>query len=137
MQIEVQEVVRSIKRRAEQHPNAPPSAIFREEVSEVRNEEFIMTLPERNDIIRNLNRIQNRNRPPNVNLLQNLVIQPSYDETSFINSILVLMKRVTDHYCSIPKKIWNGCAVVKLSCVMALSGLCQQCFSNCTAFMGS
>lgn len=77
----MQEVVRSIKRRAEQHPNEPPSAIFRDEVSEVTNDEVVMSLPERNDLIRNIYRIQNKNRPENVNLLENLIIQPPYDRT--------------------------------------------------------
>lgn len=76
--------MRAIKRNAEQHPNAPPTAIFRSEISKLNNqtdEEIIMNMPQRNDVIRNINRIQNRNRPLNVNALEDLEIQAPYDRT--------------------------------------------------------
>lgn len=97
VQIQVQEVVRSIKRRAEQHPNAPPSAIFRDEVSEITNQDVIMSLPERNDLIRNINRHQNKNRPPTVNILENLTIQPPYDKTKNGNQFLQYDSGVDEH----------------------------------------
>ena len=49
--IKVQEVVRAIKRRAADHPNAPPSTIFREEVTDIDDEEIIACLPQKNDVI--------------------------------------------------------------------------------------
>lgn len=74
----MQEVVRGIKRSAAEHPNAPPSAIFRDEVANVNSEEVIANLPQRNDIIRNINRIQNRHRPNNPMTLQDLNIEAPY-----------------------------------------------------------
>lgn len=79
--MEVQEVVRSIKRKAADNPNLPPSAIFLSEVSSVSNQEVLVNLPQRNDIIRNINRVQNRNRPVNPNSLADLNITPPYDRT--------------------------------------------------------
>lgn len=38
-------------------------------------------MPQRNDILRNINRIQNRNRPVNPNSIQNLIIQYPYTRT--------------------------------------------------------
>lgn len=63
--IRVKEIVRGIKRRAMDEPNAPPSSIFRDAVSNVTDEQVIATLPQRNDLIRTINRVQNRNRPIN------------------------------------------------------------------------
>lgn len=79
--IEVREIVRAIKRRAEESPNAPPTQIFIDEVASVSNPEIIANLPQRNDLIRNINRIQNRNRPRNPLSLQDLSIQPPYSKT--------------------------------------------------------
>lgn len=72
--IQVQEVVRAIKRRAQEHPNEPPAAIFREEVARINDEEVLANLPQRNDVIRNINRIQNRNRPLNPRTMENFEI---------------------------------------------------------------
>lgn len=81
VEIRVQEIVRSIKRRAETHPNAPPAAVFLSEVSNVTDDEVLSNMPQRNDILRNINRIQNRNRPLNPNSIQNLTIQHPYTRT--------------------------------------------------------
>lgn len=81
IEIAVHEVARSIKRSAQEHPNAPPSQIFIEEVFQLSNEEVIANLPQRNDVIRNINRIQNRHRPINPLTLQELHIQPPYSRT--------------------------------------------------------
>lgn len=79
--IEVKNVVRAIKRKAVEHPNVPPSALYREEVVQVRNEEVLMSLPERNDIIRTINRVQNRHRPRNPVSLEDLEIVAPYTTT--------------------------------------------------------
>lgn len=73
----MQEVVRTIKRKSEL-PNAPPSNIFRDEVSTVVNEEVLSNLPQRNDIIRTINCVQNRNRPNNPQSLDDLTIAAPY-----------------------------------------------------------
>lgn len=79
--IEVQAVVLRVKRKAEENPNMPPSAIFRAEVSHIRNEEVIANLPEKNHLIRNINRVQNRSRPANPVTVNDIVILPPYDRT--------------------------------------------------------
>lgn len=45
------------------------------------NNEIIANLPQRNDVIRNINRIQNRHRPTNPQTLQELFIEPPYSRT--------------------------------------------------------
>lgn len=81
IEVAVQEVVRAIKRRAEEHPNAPPSAIYQQEVSQISNDEVIANMPQRNDVIRNINRYQNRRRPTNPRTLQDLLIEAPYTRT--------------------------------------------------------
>lgn len=49
--IKVQEVVRAIKRRAVENLNAPPSEIFRAEVSGIVNQELLSNLPQKNDVM--------------------------------------------------------------------------------------
>lgn len=68
IEIQVAEVVRAIKRRAEDHPNTPAAKIYHSEVSKIGNfrEEVIANLPQRNAIMRNINRIQSRRRSQNV-----------------------------------------------------------------------
>lgn len=82
VQMKVQEVVRSIKRKAIEQPNAPPSSIFRGEIASVSNDnEIIMNLPQRQDIIRTINRVQNRHRPINPGSLEELTILAPYTHT--------------------------------------------------------
>ena len=57
MEIEVQEVFREMKRWSADNPNAPPVSIFRAEISQVHNQEVIANLPQKNDIIKTLNRV--------------------------------------------------------------------------------
>lgn len=47
----------------------------------VMDEEVISNMPQRNDLMRNINRIQNRHRPINTNTLENLVIEAPYNRT--------------------------------------------------------
>lgn len=77
----MQEVVRAIKQRAQDHPNAPPAATFISEVSHVTNEEVITNMPQRNDTVRNIKRIQNRHGPINPHSIENLTIQHPYTRT--------------------------------------------------------
>lgn len=79
--IQVHEVVRTIKRKAREMPNAPPSSIFRDEMATVSNEEVLANLPQRNDIIRTINRVQNRMRPQIPNSLEDLHIVSPYTMT--------------------------------------------------------
>ena len=45
--IMVQEAVRAIKRRAADHPNVPPSTIFREEVANINDEDYRLLASEK------------------------------------------------------------------------------------------
>lgn len=78
---QVREVMRGIKRRAEENPNQPPNAIFREATETIDDEEIILNLPERNSVLRRINRVQNRNRPQNPRDLEDLEILPPYNRT--------------------------------------------------------
>lgn len=72
--IEIQEIVRKIKRRVEQHPNEAPAAVFISKVANVTNEEVLSNMSQRNDLLKNINRIQNRNRPMNSSSIEHLII---------------------------------------------------------------
>lgn len=52
----VRKIVEAIKRKATEEPNRPPSAIIREEIVDVQDEELLQALPERNTIKRKINR---------------------------------------------------------------------------------
>lgn len=52
----VRKIIESIKRKATEQPNRPASAIIREEIVNVDDEELLQELPERNTIKRTINR---------------------------------------------------------------------------------
>lgn len=81
IEVRVQEVVRRIKRKAIEHPNAPPSKIFQEEVSQMNDNEVIANIPQRNDIMRTISRIENRHRRVNPLNLEELNVVPPYTKT--------------------------------------------------------
>lgn len=56
VQANVRKIVGAIKRKATEEPNRPPSAIIREEIVDVQDEELLQALPERNTLKRNINR---------------------------------------------------------------------------------
>lgn len=113
IEIQVAEVVRDIKRRAEENPNAPPAQIYRAEVSKIGNkEDIISNLPQKNDLIRNINRIHNRNRPQNVNSLENLQILPPYDRTLNGELFLQYDSQTDDLLFSTHREIWVVCRVI-------------------------
>ena len=80
-EIEVREIVAGIKRRAQNHPNEPPLAIIREELQNVENEATQALLPERQAVLRMVNRQQNRNHPVIPRTLQECSILEPYDKT--------------------------------------------------------
>lgn len=62
--IQVTEVVRNIRQRLEDNPNAAPAAVFGN-IAGIRNEEVIASLPQRAGLLRTINRVQNRHRSQN------------------------------------------------------------------------
>lgn len=80
-QVLADEIVRGIKRRAEQHPNEPPLQIVQEELQNVMDNETLVRLPERRTLFRQVNRIQNRTRPVNPRSLEELTFRQPYTET--------------------------------------------------------
>ena len=58
-QIQVRETMNNIKRKANENPNQPPSAIVQEQIHGVTNEESVVLLPERQSLLRTVNRLQN------------------------------------------------------------------------------
>lgn len=88
-------IVRAIKRRAQNHPNEPPATILASEVEKINNEEFLCKMPRRNDVIRNINRIQNRHRPVNTNTLEDLIIEyliPGQKTGTYFTNMTQLMR---------------------------------------------
>lgn len=65
VRIRVQEVIRDIKRRAEELPNAAPSSIYAAATQSIVDDEIVANLPKRANIIRNVNRIQATRRSRN------------------------------------------------------------------------
>lgn len=80
-EIIARQTVARIKRRAEEHPNEPPTSIIREEVRNIHNEEVQVLLPERQTLLRMVNRNQNKNRPLIPRTLAECVILPPFNET--------------------------------------------------------
>lgn len=60
VQTKVQEVLRSVKRRAETHPNEPPKSIYRKTVDALDDMEVMMNLPERKNMLQSISRYQNK-----------------------------------------------------------------------------
>lgn len=90
-EIRVKELVRGIKRRAEINPNAPPSSILRDEVSSVADDnEVLMLMPQRTDVLRTINRIQGRHRPAIPVNLEDLMVSPPYTTTLLGETFLQL-----------------------------------------------
>lgn len=81
MEVEVREIIEKIKKSAQENPNRPPTAIVREELEDVDDEEILQALPERNTLKRKVNRYQNKNRPRLPEGLEDVVIKPPYDKT--------------------------------------------------------
>ena len=81
-EVEVKKATLRIKRRAEEHPNAPPTNIIKEELLNAgQQEEVLMLMPERNNLRRAVNRAQNRNHPALPLSLQECAIITPYNNT--------------------------------------------------------
>lgn len=70
-----------MKRRAERHPNEPPSAVYLEEVLSLEDTEVNQNLPERQNLLRTIRRRQCRHRPPLPSDLSTLTIPEPYNRT--------------------------------------------------------
>ncbi len=127
-----------MKRKAAEHPNLPPSAIFRQEVAQVQAVEVVMSLPQRNDIMRTINRAQNRNRPKNPRSLVDLEVTEPYNTT--LNNQQFLQFDGDDDDGNRLLIFYTVDGLVKLSnsqafFVTAPLKLCPTCFSNFTPYM--
>lgn len=80
-QVIADDIVRGIKRRATAHPNEPPLQILQEELQNVRSTEVLVRLPERRTLFRQINRVQNRQRPVNPRSLEELIFREPYTKT--------------------------------------------------------
>lgn len=80
-EIRVNEVVRAIKRKAEEEPNSAPAAIFRAVTQDVRDEEVLSNMPQRGNVLKNINRLQVSTRPQNPNDLASLELHGRYTRT--------------------------------------------------------
>lgn len=78
---QVREITNNIKRRARENPNDPPGGIVADEVGHLVDEEVIMNLPEQMALLRQVNRHQNRTRPPLPQRLADINIIHPYDQT--------------------------------------------------------
>ncbi|KAJ4430373.1 hypothetical protein ANN_22589 [Periplaneta americana] len=70
--VEVKKVSARIKTRDQEPPHEGPSRIIRDVNGENINEEVLEKLPDRTNLRRAINKEQNRNRPQNINTLQDL-----------------------------------------------------------------
>lgn len=81
-EIEVMETRNEIRRRARSEPNENPANIIREATSFIQNEEVLVRLPERQTLMRGINRWQNSQRPTNPNTLEEIRIVEPYNLTN-------------------------------------------------------
>ena len=70
-----------VRERAASEPNEAPARIIQGVVNEIQKEELLMRLPERQTMLRSINIIQNRQRPPLPRNLDELNISHPYDKT--------------------------------------------------------
>lgn len=80
-EVEIRERVNTMKDIAERDPNVNPSMIVQEVTNEITDEEVLQRLPERQTLLRGINRAQNRNRPANPLSLNDLNFRSPYTET--------------------------------------------------------
>lgn len=73
--------VRGIKRRAMSNPNEPPAKIIDQELVSETNEEVLMRMPQRRNLLRSVSRYQNLNRPAIPSILNELEIIDPYNKT--------------------------------------------------------
>ncbi|KFD46117.1 hypothetical protein M514_13012 [Trichuris suis] len=78
---QVRKTVNSLKRLAQDEPNATPSQILRRTVTGVHVQEVLLMLPKRNSLKRIVNRVQNRNRPPNPKSMRGIDLPLQYTVT--------------------------------------------------------
>lgn len=74
-------VVQTIKRRARSEPNERPLNIVRSVMANVNDHEVLARLPNRQALLRTINRMQNQGRPRNPRNLEELDIDRDYRQT--------------------------------------------------------
>lgn len=79
--VAVREVQNEIRCRARSEPNETPARIVQEVTNAITIEEVLMRLPERQTLLRGVNRAQNSERPRNPRNLDELEIEAPYDST--------------------------------------------------------
>lgn len=79
-ELRAEKVTAAIREAARQRPNEPPVSIIQEKTENVAPE-TLAVLPERQALLRNINRHQNKARPPLPQLLSELQILPPYNVT--------------------------------------------------------
>jgi len=77
--IDVQEVIGKIRVRAGSHPYERPAQIVAEELQGIQNEELMVMLPQRQTLLRTINRHQNEVRAIRPRTLEDCVIIHPYD----------------------------------------------------------
>lgn len=75
-----QRIMSNVREDARERPNVPPVAVLQDHLVNV-DSEVLAALPERQAMLRNVNRYQNAGRPPIPQSLASLVILPPYNET--------------------------------------------------------
>ena len=80
-EIVVRSTLANIRQRALDSPNQPPSAIVQEAISTVNSEEALTIMPERQALLRTVNRKQNETRPPLPQTINELEILHPYNVT--------------------------------------------------------
>lgn len=78
---QVETVMRGLKRRAKENPNEQPLKLLRSELEKVENEEVLLKLPERQSVIKTIQRQQGQTRPKIPPTLEALQVVHPYNVT--------------------------------------------------------
>lgn len=82
VEIEVRQVNDDIRTRAKENPNLPPNSIVQEALANITDKEVIVHLPERQGLLRNVNRHQNVHHPPLPQIMIQAEIVEPYNKTT-------------------------------------------------------
>ncbi|KAJ4440105.1 hypothetical protein ANN_08238 [Periplaneta americana] len=108
--VKVKEAVPGIKRRAEAHPNEHPATVLRGEIEPINDEAILIGLPNRNTLLKDINRQQNEQRPPIPRLFSEVVIRALYMSLSPMRGSFY-----TTHGNMIPTELFSHHIIVYVS----------------------
>lgn len=114
VKVEAQAVVAAFKRRVRSEPNELPTILVQEAINAVDSQGVLMRLPERQTLLKSVERAQNSTWPQNPKNLEDLTIRPTYNMTIGEDMFLQL------------DTVVNGIRVMMFCTIQGLQWLCRS-----------